>query len=73
MNNFFVIDNETGVVVNAIAYDGEAPYQEPGCFVIPQTDAPTQAWIGWCLTTAGWVAPEPNPDEPNPLNPDPAP
>lgn len=58
MSIYFVVNNETGTIVNAITYDGESPYEEIGHTVVASGDAPEGAWIGWTLTDDGWKTPE---------------
>lgn len=57
MSIYLVVD-ETGLVANAVEWDGETVFEEPGCTLIPHSDTPEGVWIGWVLTDSGWRLPE---------------
>lgn len=42
----FLLVDEHGLVVNAIEYDGKAPYTPPDGLRLIQSNDP-EAWIGW--------------------------
>lgn len=54
MTCYFVVNNDLGVVVNAIQYDGESLYEEEGCTLIAQSDVPDGVWIGWRFVDGVW-------------------
>lgn len=58
MTCYFVVNNDLGVVVNAIQYDGESLYEEEGCTLIAQSDVPDGVWIGWVCTDGVWTDPD---------------
>ena len=64
---YLVVDRDTGLVTNAVVWDGLAPYREPGCRLVPLPVEPVGVWIGWSFVDGEWVAPV-EPDEPETTN-----
>jgi hypothetical protein len=60
--NIFLVINADGIVKNAVVWNGETLFDEPGCEVIPRPLEPDGVWIGWSLIDEKWVPPQP--DEP---------
>lgn len=58
---YLVVRQSDGLVVNAVVWDGIAPYEEPGCYLVKLEDAPQGVWVGWTVTGSEWIAPEPPP------------
>lgn len=57
---FLEYNTETGLVENAIVYDGEADYTPPeGLALVERGDS--GAWIGWTYTD-GQFTPPPDPE-----------
>jgi len=49
-----VVEESTGLCVNAVVIGGGSWAPPDGCFVVAPTDG---AWVGWTLTENGWVPP----------------
>lgn len=57
MNHYLAVDAASGMVVNAILWDGSAPYEEPGVDLVPVPTSPPGVWVGWALLDGEWVPP----------------
>ena len=56
-NAYLEYRTEDGLIVNAIVYDGEQPYDPgEGRAVVPLGDS--GAWIGWTYTDGEFTPPE---------------
>jgi len=62
MANFFVVNNETGVIDNCVVLAENSTWQPPEGFTI-YPSVPNVA-IGWTLVNGEWV--DPNPPAPEP-------
>lgn len=66
-NRWLEVRESDGEVVNAIVWDGDAPYEPDGIDFVNCDDAPG-VWIGWRRTATGWEPPQ---EEPQQSAPDP--
>lgn len=55
-NTFLVVDAD-GLARNAVVWNGETPFDEPGCQLIPRPTEPAGVWIGWTYTNGQWTPP----------------
>lgn len=60
MSVYLTVDNTTGVVTNAIEWDGGASLSIPDVTIVPVPEEPIGVWIGWKIVDGVWVAPEQN-------------
>jgi hypothetical protein len=61
MANFLIVHNETGVVHNFVAVDGNSTWQPPEGFSMHPFVS--NVGIGWTLVNGEWVEPTPPEDE----------
>lgn len=55
-NTFLVVDVD-GLARNAVVWNGETPFDEPGYQLIPRPTEPAGVWIGWSFADGEWFAP----------------
>ena len=56
-NGWFEYIIETGLIINAIVWDGEEPYSPgDGIALVPVGDS--NAWIGWTYDGENFIPPE---------------
>jgi hypothetical protein len=61
MSSYLVID-ENGFCVNAIAYDGVSPYDPGEGLSIVPWDEMVRPWVGWRLVDGQWHGPPQEPE-----------
>lgn len=54
---YLVYEIATGLVVNAIAYDGEAPYEPGDGLALCPWDEVARPWVGWTRNEDGSFTP----------------
>jgi hypothetical protein len=55
--NYLLINIASGLVENAIVWDGSAPYRIPATHQLGH-DATGKIWIGWTKTGPSYVSPD---------------
>lgn len=59
MDKWLEVRESDGLCVNAIAYDGESPYDPGEGVTLVKWDEFVRPWVGWRLVDGEWIAPEP--------------
>jgi hypothetical protein len=63
MNLYLIVRDADGLAVNAIRYDGTAPYDPGEGMTLYPWDENARPWVGWTHNADGtWAAP-PEPEE----------
>jgi hypothetical protein len=59
MNDLYLIVRDAdGLVVNAIRYDGNSPYDPGEGMTLYPWDEDARPWVGWVLANGEWTPPE---------------
>ena len=58
-----MVHEASGLVVNAVVWDGFSPFHIRGCYLMSRDDVPEAVWIGWRRDDNQWISPEPEPFE----------